>query len=127
MVSYTISRVKYNGSSVKTTVYVEGVVNLDDWDKLKIICLDTLKNTRRFVLNMERLFDYDYPAASFVCLLKKIAQRQGGRILILKPPSAKPFICEYEGMLEFRTKPCYCTAKNTCYVWTNLSANSSFC
>src|SRR6185369_14454310 len=106
-------------SGVKTTVHVEGMVSFGDWDKLWTLCLDTLKSVDHLALNLERLGNYDYIAGSFVCLLKKIAQQQGKRLLVLGAPDDS-FVCEYRSVVECQSRRCPIAVTNRCCVWNNL-------
>lgn len=125
MVAYTISSARQEDSSVRTSLHIEGNVTSEDWDRLRELCIDVLKNSEQMVLNVEKVSNFDYSFSVLICLLRRTVQLLKKRLTIVGE-SKHLFLCVYEIAMKSNSVGCSFADQTPCCVWENLFANSSF-
>jgi hypothetical protein len=113
MVLYTVMRGK-GEYPAKLRLHVEGKVTLGDWEKLRERCLDALKNSDDFVLDLQKVSEYGFPVSFFVCLLRRTVRTLGKRVAIRGRKDE--FVCLYSktGI------PCRSTGASNCCLCGDL-------
>jgi hypothetical protein len=90
MAKYTI---RQGGNQRETILEIEGPVTAADWESLRYFCLNALTKEGDFVLDLEKVSEYDFSLSIFVCLLRKTVLLLGKQLTIMGRP--EEFVCLY--------------------------------
>ncbi|MBJ6725277.1 STAS domain-containing protein [Geomesophilobacter sediminis] len=125
MVAYTISSARNYDSSLRTTLHIEGAVTVADWERLRELLIDVLKNSEQLVLNIENVSEFDDSFNVLVCLLRRTVQLLSKRLTIVGK-AADTFSCIYEAALHSDKHACSYATTSSCCIWDNLFTNSPY-